>query len=160
MRIIFWTAWLTIPPALRISRMLGGSRSVHINWPRGAEKVGAGFCPKKAFGSRSRQAKRSACPTRGWVKSAPRPCKYWRHKRSPHCEEMWYGFSRTFFDRPFLPHRRGKSLRAWGTNRSRMETRATGQRRAHGPHTPLFRSAGVTDAILSPGRHTGAHRGK
>ena len=30
MRIIFWTAWLTIPPALRISRMLGGSRSVHL----------------------------------------------------------------------------------------------------------------------------------
>ena len=28
---------------------------------------------KKAFGCRSRQAKRSACPTRGWVKSSLRP---------------------------------------------------------------------------------------
>ena len=34
-------------------------------------KVGAGFCPQKAFGGRLRQAKCSACPTRGWVKSAP-----------------------------------------------------------------------------------------
>ena len=33
-------------------------------------KVGAGFCPQKAFGGRLRQAKCSACPTRGWVKSA------------------------------------------------------------------------------------------
>ena len=29
---------------------------------------------KKAFGCRSRQAKRSACPTRGWVKSPPTSC--------------------------------------------------------------------------------------
>ena len=35
--------------------------------------MGAGFCPQKAFGRRLRQAKRSACPTRGWVKSSPEP---------------------------------------------------------------------------------------
>ena len=32
-------------------------------------KVGAGFCPQKAFGGRLRQARCSACPTRGWVMS-------------------------------------------------------------------------------------------
>ena len=31
------------------------------------QKVGVGFCPQNAFGCRSRQAKRSACPTQGWV---------------------------------------------------------------------------------------------
>ena len=29
---------------------------------------------KKAFGSRLGQAKRSACPTQGWVKSVPLYC--------------------------------------------------------------------------------------
>lgn len=30
-------------------------------------KVGVGCCPQNAFGCRLRQAKRSACPTQGWV---------------------------------------------------------------------------------------------
>ena len=41
--------------------------------PRAA-KVGVGASPQKAFGCQ-RQAKRSACPTRGWVKSSPHHCR-------------------------------------------------------------------------------------
>ena len=51
--------------------------------------MGAGFCLQNAFGGRLRQDKCSACPTRGWVNPLPRPCKYQRHRRSPHCGEMW-----------------------------------------------------------------------
>ena len=49
---------------------MAGQRPVSSLCPSalGPPKVGAGASPKKAFGSRLRQAKRSACPTRGWVK--------------------------------------------------------------------------------------------
>ena len=72
LRIKIWYAAAPIPGTTTYQKFLwiaipnGRSYQKVINWPRGAEKVGAGFCPKKAFGSRSRQAKRSACPTRGW----------------------------------------------------------------------------------------------
>ena len=46
----------TLPHAVRFSR-----------------EVGAGFRPQKAFGDRLRQAKCSACPTRGWVNTLPQP---------------------------------------------------------------------------------------
>lgn len=55
---------------------------------------------KKAFDCRSRQAKRSACPTRGWVKQLPRPCKYRRFQRSPRCGDSTLGLSCFFFRPP------------------------------------------------------------
>lgn len=46
----------------------GGAAAVSGKWVRASAR-------KKAFGSRSRQAKRSACPTQGWVKSSPHHCR-------------------------------------------------------------------------------------
>ena len=45
-----------------------GAAAVSGKWVRASAR-------KKAFGSRSRQAKCSACPTRGWVKSSPHHCR-------------------------------------------------------------------------------------
>lgn len=45
-----------------------GTAAVSGKWVRASAR-------KKAFGSRSRQAKCSACPTRGWVKSSPHHCR-------------------------------------------------------------------------------------
>ena len=43
---------------------------------------------KHAFGSRLGQAKCSACPTHGWVKRLPQPCKPRRRRCSLYCEKM------------------------------------------------------------------------
>ena len=51
------------------------------------QKVGVGFCPQNAFGCRSRQAKRSACPTQGWVKSSPHHCRFLSALRGG---EVWF----------------------------------------------------------------------
>lgn len=45
-----------------------GAAAVSGKWVRASAR-------KKAFGSRLRQAKCSACPTQGWVKSSPHHCR-------------------------------------------------------------------------------------
>ena len=45
-----------------------GATAVSRKWVRASAR-------KKAFGSRLRQAKCSACPTQGWVKSSPHHCR-------------------------------------------------------------------------------------
>ena len=91
LRIKIWYAAAPIPGTTTYQKFLwiaipnGRSYQKVINWPCGAEKVGAGFCPKKAFGSRSRQAKRSACPTCGWVKSPSDRLLLTAPSGPPHC---------------------------------------------------------------------------
>ena len=60
---------LILFPAAQVLRC-GGKAQLPVSrkWVRASAR-------KKAFGSRSRQAKCSACPTQGWVKSFPRYCR-------------------------------------------------------------------------------------
>ena len=65
---------------------IAGQRPVSSLCPSalGPPKVGAGASPQNAFGCQ-RQAKRSACPTRGWVKPVSPPTVQVPTVHSPHC---------------------------------------------------------------------------
>ena len=80
--------------------------SLQIKWVRASAR-------KKAFGSRLRQAKRSACPTRGWVKSSLRPIA----ADGPRCPSALRGD--VYFGLISFSFRPPKSGRKGGTTRSK-----------------------------------------
>ena len=64
----------------------GSTRFLSLPFGPWAAKSGCGHQPAKSVWLPLWQAKRSACPTRWWVKPAStRPCKYRRFQCSPHC---------------------------------------------------------------------------
>ena len=81
-----------------------GTAAVSGKWVRASAR-------KKAFGSRSRQAKCSACPTQGWVKSPPHHRRFLSARRG---DVVWF-FPRFF--RPLGSHRHKRRVPHFATSK-------------------------------------------
>lgn len=125
----------------------------------GPQKVGVGASPQNAFGCR-RQAKRSACPTRGWVKPRSPAVQVLAAQALSALRGDVVWFFPHFFRPSISPSSAGQIAPGlWHkpvADGNQGNGPAPGTRPPHAP-VPLRRGYG---AILSPGRHTGAHRGK
>ena len=125
----------------------------------GPSKVGAGASPQYAFGCQ-RQAKRSACPTRGWVKPRSPAVQVLAAQALSALRGDVVWFFPHFFRPSISPSSAGQIAPGlWHkpvADGNQGNGPAPGTRPPHAP-VPLRRGYG---AILSPGRHTGAHRGK
>ena len=125
----------------------------------GPSKVGAGASPQNAFGCQ-RQAKRSACPTRGWVKPRSPAVQVLAAQALSALRGDVVWFFPHFFRPSIFPSSAGQIAPGlWHkpvADGNQGNGPAPGTRPPHAP-VPLRRGYG---AILSPGRHTGAHRGK
>ena len=115
---------------------------------------------KHAFGSRLRQAKCSACPTCGWVKPRSPAVQVLAAQALSALRGDVVWFFLHFFRPSISPSSAGQIAPGlWHkpvADGNQGNGPAPGTRPPHAP-VPLRRGYG---AILSPGRHTGAHRGK
>ena len=140
---------------------IAGQRPVSSLCPSalGPPKVGAGASPQNAFGCQ-RQAKRSACPTRGWVKPRSPAVQVLAAQALSALRGDVVWFFPHFFRPSISPSSAGQIAPGlWHkpvADGNQGNGPAPGTRPPHAP-VPLRRGYG---AILSPGRHTGAHRGK
>ena len=140
---------------------IAGQRPVSSLCPSalGPPKVGAGATPQNAFGCQ-RQAKRSACPTRGWVKPRSPAVQVLAAQALSALRGDVVWFFPHFFRPSISPSSAGQiAPGSWHkpvADGNQGNGPAPGTRPPHAP-VPLRRGYG---AILSPGRHTGAHRGK
>mgnify|MGYP001751986978 CR=1 FL=1 len=140
---------------------IAGQRPVSSLCPSafGPQKVGVGASPQKAFGCLW-QAKRSACPTRGWVKPRSPAVQVLAAQALSALRGDVVWFFPHFFRPSISPSSAGQIAPGlWHkpvADGNQGNGPAPGTRPPHAP-VPLRRGYG---AILSPGRHTGAHRGK
>ena len=140
---------------------IAGQRPVSSLCPSalGPPKVGAGASPQIGFGC-PRQAKSSACPTRRWVKPRSPAVQVLAAQALSALRGDVVWFFPHFFRPSISPSSAGQIAPGlWHkpvADGNQGNGPAPGTRPPHAP-VPLRRGYG---AILSPGRHTGAHRGK